>query len=55
MAPPGDDIKFTFHRSKSKFPTLSHAKKHFLHIFIHKKVAKYLSGAKKPPINCIIF
>ena len=41
MAPPGGDIKFVFHRSKSKFPTLSHA------IFIQKKVAKFLSGAKK--------
>jgi len=27
MAPPGGDIKFLFHRSKSKFATLSHAKK----------------------------
>jgi len=34
MAPPGGSIKFVFHRSKSKFPTLSHAKKHFLHTSI---------------------
>jgi len=46
MAPPGGDIKFVFHRSES---TLSHAKKHFLHIFIQKKVAKFLSSAKKRP------
>jgi len=38
MAPPGGDMKFVFHRSKSTFPALSHAKKHFLHIFIQKKV-----------------
>ena len=40
---PGGDIKFVFHTSKSKFPTLSHAKNNFLHIFIQKKVAKFLS------------
>jgi len=50
MAPPGGDIKIVFRRSKSKFPTLSHAKKHFLHIFIQKKVAKFLSGPKKTKI-----
>jgi len=33
MAPPGGEIKFVFHTSKSTFPALSHAKKHFLHIF----------------------
>jgi len=33
MAPPGGDIKTVF-LSKSKFPTLSNSKKHFLDIFI---------------------
>jgi len=42
MAPPGGDIKFLFHRSKSKVPTLSHAKQKFRDIFIQKKVAKFL-------------
>jgi len=32
MAPPGGEIKFVFHRSKSTFPALSHAQK--IHIFI---------------------
>ena len=47
MAPPGGDIEFVFGRSSSKFPTLSHAKKKFLHIFIQKKVAKSFMEPKK--------
>jgi len=47
MAPPGGDIKFVFHRSKSKFPTLSHAKKTSFAYLYPKKVAKFLRGPKK--------
>jgi len=49
MAPPDGDIKFVFHRSKSKFPSLSHVKK-FLHIFIQNKVEKCLRGPKNEQI-----
>ena len=37
MAPPGGDIKFVFHRRKSKFPTLSHTK----NIFCQKKLQNF--------------
>ena len=40
MAPPGGDNKFMFHRSKSKFPTLSQNK--FRDIFIQRKAVKCL-------------
>jgi len=51
MAPPGGDIKFVFHRIKSKFPTVSHAKKTFFAYLYPKKVAKILSGPKKRPMK----
>jgi len=34
MAPPGGEIKIVFHRNKSTFPALSHAKI-FLHIYLY--------------------
>jgi len=43
MAPPGGDIKFVFHRSKSKFPTLSHEKNFFWISLSKQKVAKFMS------------
>jgi len=39
IAPPDDEIKFVFHRSKPTFPTLSHAKI-VLHIFILEVVCR---------------
>ena len=41
MAPPGGDIKFVFHTSKSKFRT--HMPKTFFAYLYPKKVAKFLS------------
>jgi len=33
MAPPGGEIKFVFHRSKSTFPAQSHAKTFFAYFY----------------------
>jgi len=45
MAPPGGDIKFVFHRSLNFL--LYHMQKTFFAYLHPKKVAKFLSGAKK--------
>ena len=49
MAPLGGDIKFVFHRSKSKFPTLSHAKNIFCISLSKKKLQNFWVALKKRP------
>ena len=41
MAPPDGDIKFVFHKSKSKFTTLSHAKTFVAYIYPKKKLQNF--------------
>jgi len=45
-APPGGEIKFVFHRRKSTFPALSHAKKLFAYLYPIGELQKF-RGLKK--------
>ena len=53
MAPPGGDIKFVFHRSKSKFP-IHHMQKTLFAYLYPKKSYKFLSGAKKTTLEIFL-
>jgi len=55
MAPPGGDIKFVFHRSNSKFPTLSHAKKIFAYLYPKKKLQNFCANLKKRPLEFTVY
>ena len=51
MAPPCGDIKFVLHRSRSKFPTLSHAKIIFGISLSKKKLRNFRANLKNDPYS----